>query len=252
MPTRPPIHRPNAPTTKRHDPKKQDWKEWQSARALPTNSTAWRKMRAAHLSREPLCRMCGSENRVTAATLVDHFDGNAMNNDPENFQSLCLPCHARKSAVENGAFGKWTMTPKWLPVSTKPLVVVYGPPGAGKTTYVHKKAKPGDLVLDLDAIANEMGMTLGLLKSAQIGRAVAERNNRLRSFARGETPHPRCWLIATAASMKEQVFWDEKGASLVLLNPGPTECKKRINQDKTRPEEAKRMQCAAVDRWGRT
>lgn len=37
------------------------------------------------------------------------------------------------------------------------LTVVTGPPCGGKTTYVEEQRQPGDLVLDLDALAHSMG-----------------------------------------------------------------------------------------------
>jgi 5-methylcytosine-specific restriction enzyme A len=53
----------------------------------------WRKVRgAAHLAREPLCRLCLAGKRVVAATGVDHIVPLAKGGakyDPENLQSLC-------------------------------------------------------------------------------------------------------------------------------------------------------------------
>lgn len=77
----------------------------QARRALPTNSAAWRRLRASVLAAEPLCRECARKGRVTAATCVDHIDGNAMNNGAHALQPLCSPCHSRKTAIENGGFG---------------------------------------------------------------------------------------------------------------------------------------------------
>ena len=71
-------------------------------RAIPTNSTRWKKIRLAILAREPLCRPCKDEGRTTAATQIDHIDGNAANNAANNLQSICKPCHDRKSALEHG------------------------------------------------------------------------------------------------------------------------------------------------------
>jgi len=68
-------------------------------------------MRAAHLAREPLCRHCALNNRVTAATDVDHVDGDDGNNDPSNHQSLCRSCHSAKTARENGGFGREAANP---------------------------------------------------------------------------------------------------------------------------------------------
>ena len=77
----------------------------QSKRALPTNSTAWRRIREGVLRANPLCVECEKQRRVTPATVVDHIDGDAMNNDPSNLQGLCAPCHSAKTARQDGGFG---------------------------------------------------------------------------------------------------------------------------------------------------
>ncbi|MCG3134582.1 MAG: hypothetical protein HMLKMBBP_01896 [Planctomycetes bacterium] len=60
----------------------------------------WRRVRIAHLRREPLCRMCAEQRITTAATEVDHIvalaDGGT--HAPSNLRSLCKPCHSRRTA----------------------------------------------------------------------------------------------------------------------------------------------------------
>lgn len=63
----------------------------------------WRKVRAAVLADEPLCRFCAAEGRIVAATQVDHIEGfngvrDARRLDRANLQPLCAPCHAAKTA----------------------------------------------------------------------------------------------------------------------------------------------------------
>ncbi|WP_441635126.1 HNH endonuclease signature motif containing protein [Cupriavidus sp. YAF13] len=77
----------------------------QSKRALPTNSTAWRRIREGVLRRDPLCAECKKRHRVTAATVVDHIDGDSTNDDPSNHQGLCASCHSAKTARQDGGFG---------------------------------------------------------------------------------------------------------------------------------------------------
>lgn len=74
----------------------------QARRHLPTNSTAWRRIREAHLMRQPLCVQCGAAHALE----VDHIDGNDANNHPGNLQTLCKACHSTKTAIENGSFGR--------------------------------------------------------------------------------------------------------------------------------------------------
>jgi len=70
----------------------------------------WRKARAAFIQRNPLCRECEKEDRVTATAEVDHIIPVTGPDDPRfwdegNWQPLCKPHHSRKTATENGGFG---------------------------------------------------------------------------------------------------------------------------------------------------
>jgi 5-methylcytosine-specific restriction enzyme A len=73
------------------------------------NDAAWNRLRAEHLKREPWCRECRRKGRMTEAKLVDHivpWRGNeALRLNPENLQSMCWPCHSRKTARQDGGFG---------------------------------------------------------------------------------------------------------------------------------------------------
>jgi 5-methylcytosine-specific restriction enzyme A len=70
----------------------------------------WQKARATWLSRYPLCAECERSNRVAPASVVDHIvphrGDQALFWDTENWQSLCKPCHDRKTAREDGGFGR--------------------------------------------------------------------------------------------------------------------------------------------------
>ena len=71
----------------------------------------WRAIRLAHLRREPLCRFCAERGLVTAATEVDHIDGDRTNHAPTNLRSACKPCHSRRTACDQ-AFGRRGRSPE--------------------------------------------------------------------------------------------------------------------------------------------
>ncbi len=70
----------------------------------------WRKARLRYLRQQPLCAECDRQGRLSAATVVDHKVPHKGDDDlfwnTDNWQSLCKQCHDRKTATEDGGFGR--------------------------------------------------------------------------------------------------------------------------------------------------
>ena len=76
----------------------------------PLYDTArWRRERALFLRAHPLCEECRRQGRIQAASQVDHIrphEGDpGLFWDQANWQSLCVACHSKKTAAEDGGFG---------------------------------------------------------------------------------------------------------------------------------------------------
>jgi len=66
-------------------------------------STAWRKIRAQVIGRDPLCVRCLDNNRLVDTTTVDHIvpiNRGGARLDLTNLQGLCSSCHNAKSAKD--------------------------------------------------------------------------------------------------------------------------------------------------------
>jgi 5-methylcytosine-specific restriction protein A len=66
----------------------------------------WQKARETFLKRNPLCSFCEQENKIVAASVVDHIKPHlgdqALFWDTANWQPLCKPCHdSTKKIMEN-------------------------------------------------------------------------------------------------------------------------------------------------------
>jgi 5-methylcytosine-specific restriction protein A len=68
----------------------------------------WQRLRRLILAGEPLCRQCRSEGRLVPAVHVDHIQAREKggSDDTANLQPLCASCHSRKTATEDGGFGR--------------------------------------------------------------------------------------------------------------------------------------------------
>ena len=67
-------------------------------------TAAWRRMRTAQLSKQPLCQCCLLAGKIAQATDVDHvFSWNRIGREAFRlniFQSLCHECHSVKTNLE--------------------------------------------------------------------------------------------------------------------------------------------------------
>jgi 5-methylcytosine-specific restriction enzyme A len=68
----------------------------------------WRRIRAAQLQKEPLCRYCQKQGRIKLADVADHIEPHK--GDKHKFyygalQSLCHLCHSSVKQREEGGKG---------------------------------------------------------------------------------------------------------------------------------------------------
>lgn len=77
----------------------------------------WQKERHRFLKSNPLCLECKTNNKITAATVVDHIIPHRGDKqlmwDESNWQPLCKRCHDRKTATKDGGFGRGDINYKY-------------------------------------------------------------------------------------------------------------------------------------------
>lgn len=78
-----------------------------SAHARGYDKRLWRRARDRKLMEQPTCEACERVGRTTEATEVDHIIplAHGGTHDPENLQSLCHPCHVRKTYEDRRRYG---------------------------------------------------------------------------------------------------------------------------------------------------
>ena len=223
--------------------------------------SAWVKLREIVLKRDAyLCQECLRNDRPTPLGIkphdhaIDHITPKARGgtDDLDNLESLCAPCHDAKSATEHGS-GRakviispdgWPTGPKrWgysIPDGVKPsgipVVLVSGPPAAGKSTYIEANAKPGDTVIDFDLLCKRVGGAKWDTRKHIYRAAFNLRDVEIRALARKTTG--TCYLIVTAPSEDERRAWVEAlgNVTIQLLRTPQDVCIARIRADPNRSE----------------
>jgi len=219
----------------------------------------WRRIREQVLRRDRF--LCQCPDCITAAVPkpadeVDHISNERdafgrLDDDLSNLRAVNSECHRRITRQQIARAGQIaTMYPDWMPVTAKPLVVVCGPPGAGKTTHARDMAEPGDLLIDLDYLAIDvLGKHLWHCSPEERKGVIRVRNEMLAEFMRGHTKHTRCILIDTAGKFKRRKFWLDRGAEVVVMDTDKEMCRERVRGDTERPAAQNESRLAAIDRW---
>lgn len=141
-----------------------------------------------------------------------------------------------------------------LPQPNCVVMLVCGPPASGKTTYVRNHARPHDVVIDVDQIAEELGVRrYGMVDTDDISEVLAIRNERLAALAH-ERSDRVAWFIVCAASPALRQWWCDvlgvKKQNMILLVPPQHELIRRIHNDPNRAHVQLRH-INLVDQWFR-
>jgi len=108
MPQRPKRHRP--PGSRSPQQRKADADRRRPSARERGYTSKWERERKRYLDEHPLCVHCEAEGRVEAATVVDHIVPHRGDLKlfwrRSNWQALCTTHHNRKTATEDGGFGR--------------------------------------------------------------------------------------------------------------------------------------------------
>ena len=110
----------------------------------------------------------------------------------------------------------------WRQADTE-IVLVAGPPGSGKTTYVQTHREPSDVVVDYDLIAEAFGEPA---HAEQSPAAMVARGAVLTAIRKGRLPVGRVWVVS-ANPNAELLFPAHR---TVLVDPGRDEVMDRCRK----------------------
>lgn len=113
------------------------------------------------------------------------------------------------------------------------LTVITGPPCSGKTTYARQHAKPGDIVVDFDALAQALGSPVShghdhhLWKVAVEARAAA-----VRAAVAQHRGGATAWVIDSRPDEQARQRYLEAGARIVDMSAPREELHRRASQER--------------------
>ena len=192
---------------------------WVLAGRGPYASPQWSRVRKQALERDGYrCRVHGPKC-TEAATEVDHivpWEAGGAWYDLGNLRASCSNCNKGRAARSKHREG-------WRRSSTR-IVLVVGPPGAGKSTHVGEIAGRRDVVVDYDVIADALGGRGHGTGNHEV--ASAARNAVLRRLQRGEVDAPTAWVVSSNPDAEGTFPHHE----VVTVDPGKDEVLRRCRE----------------------
>lgn len=206
----------------------------------------WQRLRQMYLRSHPLCVACEREGRVTAATDVDHIVPKRWGGQDtdDNFQPLCHACHSVKTNRE-------AKRGLWSGEYMARVVLVGGPPGAGKTHYVQEHKGGNDVIVDVDALVAALTGNPWYERTPQQLHLVLD----VREFLLLRLRHPSdlytAWVITSAASAEERASIAQQcgAAETIMILADRQTCIDHIRNDGRRSQHQEHWRKIVNEWW---
>ena len=110
------------------------------------------------------------------------------------------------------------------------LNVIIGPPCAGKSTYVREHAKPGDVIIDFDAIATALGAERHDARDA-VKEAAFKARSAVIAYCVENAEKVDAWIIHTKPTEKQIADYEDAGADFTVIDEPLEVCLERAEAD---------------------
>lgn len=116
------------------------------------------------------------------------------------------------------------------------VIIVYGAPASGKSTYVNERAKTGDVIVDLDIIQR----SFQVCDKSEGKRELLEFALYIRDYLyempeKRRMPVETAWIVAGLPdSFERQALAERLNAELIFMGVSKEECLRRAMKDSSR------------------
>ena len=185
-------------------------------------------------------------------------------NDPDvvygedNLVLLCRDCHysrhtKRRKGVDDSYYfddeGNMCKKEMITEMETK-VYIVYGCPGCGKNTYIKERMTKGDMVIDLDLIAQAIGLQMKAeTPEGLIGTALRIRDHMYNLVASRDIKCGKVWIAAGLPNKKEREELNHRvrADELIFIDINKKDCIERIMNDPERINKIKQIEI--INKW---
>lgn len=229
-------------------------------------SPEWEPARRHVITRaHGLCEECLRHGRIEAGKDVHHIIELTEENwqdwdiafNRDNLELLCASCHNQKHGRCTGLAG--FLAPARGVVNTTAqecegigmnVIIVWGAPASGKTTYVRERMLPGDLVIDLDLIKQSISMAgKTAATDSLLPVALSVRDHLYSLVAQRAVNCETAWIVSCLPRHEERCRLADKlrATDIVFIEAAEQECVDRALRDEERRD--KGLQFKIIRNW---
>ncbi|WP_199444467.1 AAA family ATPase [Umezawaea beigongshangensis] len=116
------------------------------------------------------------------------------------------------------------------------VLLIAGPPCSGKSTLAHELARPGDLVIDRDLIARQLGSSRTHMHTPYITRLAEQRTRAHLAALAADHREITAYVVRCAPRARQrEALAARLGATVRLVDPGIDECQRRARAARRPP-----------------